>query len=286
LMAISLKDFIYRVKSAQPGKPVPNPKNAFMIFVFYLIHRFYWAPQQRGEAAFGGKLMNIQQFFFKHDTAQKKVGLTGGSLGGVTAIVLVILFVISTGLGVDDLSAIAPSDTGDDTEGELDLTKYIKEDIVERDIQNLEEGGTQNYTYVSTASMIVQRLAVDLSWTDETNPPANRIRPHENTPDEFRMVITYLNETVEETAENPQDGTGTIELEVAMTDAMILNTSGEYTINVDVYMMDAGLWVPIIGPGVIGLRDSGNEYEISIAITYLISEMDVEPEPEDEISNR
>ncbi|MBN1540378.1 MAG: CPBP family intramembrane metalloprotease [Candidatus Thermoplasmatota archaeon] len=255
--------------------------NAFMIMVFYLIHRFYWAPQQRGEAAFGGLLMRMQRFFYLHDSSQKHIGYTTGSLAGVTVAVLIILFSISAGLGVKDISAILPEDAGDSTEGEIDLTKYYSEDVIYQDIQNLAEGSSHNYNLTSTRDTIVQKIQVDLTWTDETNPPATRIRPHDNTPDEFRLVIGYLDVSIEEAGENPEGSEGNIHLEVVFPEEMIRNTTGEYSVDVDVFMVDAGMWVPSIGPGLVGLRDPGNEYSISITVTNLISQMDLEEDEEE-----
>ncbi|MBN1389982.1 MAG: CPBP family intramembrane metalloprotease [Candidatus Thermoplasmatota archaeon] len=250
--------------------------NAFMILIFYLIHRFYWAPQERGEAAFGGRLVKVQQFFFQHDTSRMHIGYTGGSLAGVTLVVLIVLFSISAGLGVKDLSAISPSDTDEEIQGEIDLTKYYKEETIFQDIQTLNEGSSQNYNFSSTRDTIVQKISVDLTWSDESNPPATRIRPHENTPDEFRVLISYLNTSIEDSGENPEGSPGDIHLEVVFTDQMIQNATGDYDVYVDVFMVSAGMWVPAIGPGIIGLRDSGNEYSISVTVSNLISEMDLE----------
>jgi hypothetical protein len=45
------------------------------------------------------------------------------------------------------------------------------------------------------------------------------------------------------------------------------------------------MWVPVIGPGIIGLVDRGNDYDITITITRKVVEQETteETSPEDEM---
>jgi membrane protease YdiL (CAAX protease family) len=259
--------------------------NAFMILVFFLIHKYYWAPQQRGEAALRGKLMKIQQYLFSHDNASKHVGFTSGSLSGATVITLVILLFISLGLGVKDMGVIYPGEAAPSDGGEIDFAQYIDIQEIISDNQNLPEGSNYVYDLNSTRENIIQKIFITLSWADEANPPANRIRTYENLPDTFNMTAVGPNLTAQEEASNAQGSGGTIIIDHTFTDEQIMEIGGLFNLTITVNMVDAGMWIPTIGPGFIGLADRGNDYDITITITRKIIEKDQaeEASPEEEM---
>jgi membrane protease YdiL (CAAX protease family) len=241
--------------------------NGLMILVFFLIHKYYWEPQRRGEAAFGGKLVKIQQALFSHDTARKNTGLTGGILAAVTIVVLVILFSISAGLGAKSYDNLMAQTLDDETGGEFDLTTYSTSTSQNMSSDYLNVGDSMIYSYISTSDQIIKKLSVRLTWQDETDKPGRpTIRRYTNQPDTFRVAINGINMTVEDTVENPVEGQGSINLVFEVNDTIILDTQGEYIIDVEVFMEDAGMWS---GLALLGWSDAGNAYDLAVETTLL-----------------
>lgn len=241
--------------------------NGLMIVIFFLIHKYYWEPQRRGEAAFGGRLVRIQQALFSHDTARKNTGLTGGILAAVTVVSLIILFSISAGLGAKSYEKLMPMVTDDDTGGEIDLTTYTTSTSQNMSSDYLDVGSSTAYSYISTTGQIIKKLSIRLTWQDETEKPGRpTIRRYTNQPDSFRVVVSGLNQTVENTAENPVEGQGTINLVFEVNDTMILDSQGGFTITIEVFMEEAGMWSAM---ALLGWNDPGNAYDLAVESTLL-----------------
>lgn len=257
--------------------------NGLMILLFFLIHKYYWQPQMRGEAAFGGRLIGLQKFLFSHDSGSRNGKVTGAGLTGVTIIVLVLIFGTTSALGFKSYDVLTVTEGDQEPSGEFDLEQYnsINENVI--DSMYLDEGGSQNYFLNSSSKNVIQRVRITVQWTDEAEPPASRIRPYENQPDTFNVSIEGENLSTSSSKSNPMGGSGTITLDADLDNNYLNEVMGQFNITVTVEMQDAGMWVPSIGPGIIGLSDSGNEYNIKIELSRLQSSDFREIEEEEEL---
>ena len=127
--------------------------------------------------------------------------------------------------------------------------------------------GASDTVALDMTGRLVRNITATLTWQDETDPPARRLREHTNNPDSFTMVITNGNQSDSASGANPQDGEGSLTAGFSFTDqelAQLSNASWTVTITMD----NAGIWLPKIGVGVIGLTDPGNAYSLSVGYEY------------------
>jgi membrane protease YdiL (CAAX protease family) len=78
--------------------------DAIMILIFFLIHKFYWQPHRRGDPAFGGIFLKLQDFVHEHDFERKPVQITGAILIAFMVVVCAMLMGVTSALGETDLS--------------------------------------------------------------------------------------------------------------------------------------------------------------------------------------
>ncbi len=241
--------------------------NAFLIGIFFLIHKFYWEPQRRGEAAFGGKLVGLQTAFFKHDSGSKSLGITTGSLFAVGILLLTAIVGGTVALGEKVNAPVESSKSNDQV---FDMTDYTQ--IVEtRSEPNemLPEGQTMAYNITSTMDKVLTGIKLTLTWEDETQKPGRpTIRRYTNQPDTFNISVEGPNVTKRAEDFNQQNLPGTIQMEIIIPESTILELSGSFTIDVLVTMVDAGIWT---GLSVLGFTDPGNGYELVMELNYLES---------------
>ncbi|MEA3557722.1 MAG: CPBP family intramembrane glutamic endopeptidase, partial [Candidatus Thermoplasmatota archaeon] len=246
--------------------------NGLMILLFFLVHKYYWEPQRKGEAAFGGRLLALQKFLFSHDNGTKNGAITGGGLAGVTFLVLVLIFGTTSAFGFDSESVLSRTSENSAPSGEFDLQEYNMADETILDSMNLDEGQSSEYALNSSSKNVIDSVKVTIRWDDESQIPVNRLRPYENQPDTFNLTIMGQNISAIAEASNPPGGTGSIILEVDVQKDYLNEVMGHFNLTVTVTMKNAGMWVPTIGPGIIVLTDHGNEYDISIEISRLQSD--------------
>jgi membrane protease YdiL (CAAX protease family) len=246
--------------------------NAFLILIFFLIHKFYWEPQRNGEAAFGGLFLPIQTYFFRHDSGSKSPSVTITSLFAVSILVLTAIVggtvVIGKKVNVD-----AGGSSGS-SEVQFDLTDYTQ--IIEtRSEPNelLEEGESMNYNITSTSDKVLTGFILTLTWEDETVKPGRpTIRRYTNQPDTFNISVSGSNITQYSQAANQQGLPGMIQMDVEIPSNITQMNKGEYMMDISITMVDAGIWT---GLSLLGFTDPGNGYELVMEITYLES-----PSPE------
>ncbi len=181
-------------------------------------------------------------------------------VGSVGAGVFLVMMVAAFVGGADIVGTPPPSD-GDGWWVDQILT-----------MQDIDSGtltvGTSRTKELGSLDMVIRTVNATLTWSDETNPPARRIRRHENQPDAFSIVIGSANRTVTGSGSNPQGGEGKIDITMTFTDEELLSMEGSQNISITVTMDSAGMWVPNIGLGTIGLRDDGNAYDLMIEYDY------------------
>ncbi|MCK5773694.1 MAG: CPBP family intramembrane metalloprotease [Thermoplasmata archaeon] len=244
--------------------------NALLIVLFYLINRWYWEPQRRGEPLFGGKLMAIQKFMHSHDNARRPVYSTSAILTLTTVFVLAILVGAATTAGTQEFQLLDPEmspleDDGADLGSMVDMTSTLSE------TGSLLEGETYSIPITSEEGQLLKGVSATLTWTDE--PDIRRIRVYENTPDTFSLAISGPNATQEVIGANPDGAEGSITNALEFSPDEIegmISTSGEnYTISIDIKMVDAGMYLPRAGVGAIGLTDTGNAWSCTIELIWL-----------------
>lgn len=130
---------------------------------------------------------------------------------------------------------------------------------------------------------IIKNMTAILSWDDENDPPGlPRLRRYENQPDQFSVMITAPDgNSTSDSGSNQIGETGTLELHWSVQDTILndqLNegTAGSGTWSIQITLVDTGMWTPQLGPGFIGLQDSGNGYSVSMEYEYY----DISPEEE------
>ena len=244
--------------------------NALLIVLFYAINRWYWEPQRRGEPILGGKLIAIQEYMRSHDTGRRPVFATSGILALTSVLVLAILVGATTTAGTQNLWLLGPEmapldDDGTDLGSMVDMTSTLSE------TGSLLEGETYTIPLISEEGQLLKGVSATLTWTDE--PDIRRIRVYENTPDTFSLAINGPNETQEVSGANPDGAEGSITASVDFSPEEIeqmISTSGEnYTISIDIKMVEAGMYLPRAGIGAIGLNDVGNSWSCTIELIWL-----------------
>ncbi|MCU0798370.1 MAG: hypothetical protein MUC62_01695 [Candidatus Thermoplasmatota archaeon] len=181
-----------------------------------------------------------------------------GSMGaGVFLVMMVAAFVG----GADIVGPSTPVD-GDGWWVDQILVKGTDSDSGELTV------GTSRTKELESPDKVIRTINATITWTDETNPPARRVRRHENQPDAFTLIIESANRTVTGSGSNPQGGEGRIDLTITFTDEELMVMGGAQNISITVTMDSAGMWVPNIGIGAIGLRDDGNVYDLMIDYDY------------------
>ncbi len=255
--------------------------NAALILLFYLIHKFYWEPQRRGEAAFGGRMFKVQSFIFNHDNGERKVVTTTSILTVFTVFLLTMLVLGTVAVGSTDLSPLAPEVKVKD-KGILDLSKYETiSEITTEEITFLNEGSTFEKTVQSSEGKIAKKVTMTVSWSDETEPPGRpRLRPYTNQPDTFSLSLTDGNRTLDEQGSNPQNAEGRISLIMEINESQIIDLIGNFTVRGIITMVDAGMWTTI---GLLGLTDRGNTCSLQLDVEFLVPKQEGNEAPSPEI---
>ncbi len=136
---------------------------------------------------------------------------------------------------------------------------------------------------ISEEGSMIKNVTARLSWTDESSPPGlPRVRRYENQPDTFSLhIIAPDGNSTDVRGKNPAGGSGDLEVIFSLEDevlAQLMEQSNETAWSVMVTMEDAGMWKPMLGPGLIGLTDSGNDFSLSVDYEYYNMAADEEEE--------
>jgi membrane protease YdiL (CAAX protease family) len=239
--------------------------NAIMIGIFYLIHKYYWEPQRRGEPAFGGKLESIQKAFFSHDVGTNSPVRTASILSIVSVVTLIILAAGVNVVGTKDLSKMVAVPASDGSENSL--SDYTETSETTPVTGELALGNGQTHTIEALSGRLVKSINATLTWTDE--PDMRRFgRTYTNQPETFSLSISAGNNlTVSGEGTNVVHESGQIDLELALTEEQILALEPDSPFLVNVTLVESGLYAPRIG--VIGYNDDQNSYELSMTTIFL-----------------
>lgn len=252
--------------------------NLIIIGVFYLVHRYYWQPQREGKMAFGGKLSKLQDFLYPHDTSDRSLASTASMGAGFTVSILVIIMALTMLFGSTDFSALAPQVQEEQMDsGGLEGLIQAEERRIEGG--DLTVGNSDDYTMESQPGNVVVSVSATLTWADEDD--IQRLRTFENQPDGFTLSLGSGDNQTSDSAVNSQGGEGEISLTFEVDERWIMENNETYLITATVTMDQAGNYMPVTGPGVIGFEDQGNSYSLTLEIIYMTDESE-NPE-EDEI---
>jgi len=135
------------------------------------------------------------------------------------------------------------------------------------DSGELQEGDSRTIPVGSTGQ-IIKNITATLRWTDEGD--IRRVRLYENQPDTFSLSLEGPTSNISETRsdENPRGGQGEISVQATLTDEQINEIKDLEGWNIIVSLDDAGMYLPRLGPGVIGLTDSGNTFGLTVEYEY------------------
>lgn len=246
--------------------------DGIVILIFYLIHKYYWQPHRRGEPAFGGAVLKLQNFIHDHDFFKKPVQ--------TTAVFLVVFVVVSCGvimglthaLGEMDLSKMytTAEDTREDDLGYLSSLVESNKTITGSGL--LGEGESESITITSELDKYAKEIKVTVTWTDD--PDIQYLRTYENDPDTFSVEVGGQNITEESTGSNPHGGEGSITVEISLTlqdlSEILANGTEKFDFTIQITLDDAGdYWST---SGVWGFTDDENDYSYEIEIIWLVPE--------------
>lgn len=249
--------------------------NAIMIFLFYLLFKYYWEPQRNGEVIFGGHLAKLKRSIYEHDYGLGgKTILNTSTRSAVFCVFVCLLVLLGTfAVGETDLSRMIMHSTSSDTEA-LDISSLTISNEPGEYSGSLGEGETMTYTFTSAEGKYLRGLSVTLTWSDEPDK-RNGLRYYENTPDTFSLTLEGDNITDSHSGTNPKDGECTVVASVSYTDEQISNLSAQganYTIDVNVCLESAGNYEARVGLGVLQLVDNSNDFQCIVEAEYLISD--------------
>lgn len=242
--------------------------NTIMVFIFYLIFKYYWDPHRRGEAAFGGKFLKLQKYIFEHDFERRPVKSTSVQLAMYCIIVCGLIVGATFAVGETDFSKMMSSSK---ESGKVNLKSMmeLKEQIT--NTNTLNEGNTETITINSEHTKYIKSVTITITWTDEAD--IQRIRTYQNQPDTFSVTINGLNGTAHDEGANPQGGEGEISANLTFDDDTISNSilknGDDYNVTVDITLVTAGDYIAQ-GPGLYSIPDNGNQYDYELVIVWLV----------------
>ncbi len=245
--------------------------DGIMILIFFLVHKYYWQPHRRGEPAFGGIFLKIQDFIHAHDSQRKPVMITTVILVAFIMVICSILMGVTAAFGETDyskLTTLTTGDTGGSGSGILDSFVEEPENITESGY--LDEGTSTTKSFSSEMDRYIKGVRLTLTWTDEPDQQYG-IRVYENEPDTFSVKMTGLNASASKTESNVHGEEGVIALELDFSEeaiAMLIDEENYvYNVDIEITMENAG---ELFTTGLIGFTDSGNDYQYEIEILWLV----------------
>jgi hypothetical protein len=239
--------------------------NAVMIVIFYMIHKYYWQPHRRGEPAFGGIFLRIQNYIHDHDFERKPVQST------ITVAVLFIFIVSGIILGATVSMGVIPPSADEPAVSEVaDVENWIVSEEVITGSSHLEEPDNETLeAFIWEEEKYIKSVTVTITWTDE---PDIRLR-YQNQPDTFELSIDGPIYSDEARAANTQGGQGSISAQISYSNdetSQIFADLENPQINISVQLIEAGNQETNIG--FTYYEDSGNDYNYEIIVEWLAPE--------------
>ena len=269
---------VFYFESTSSGGMAPNTSmavgiatsiivNAIMIIIFYLIHKYYWQPHRRGESAFGGILLSLQNYIHDHDFGKKPVQTT------ITVSVVFIVIISGIIMGATITIGKTPGsglENETDSESSAGLKNLVDTGETQEGLGELTEGMGMMIQLNSEFEKYIKTITLTVTWTDE--PDRGLAGMIENQPDTFSILIMGPNASASDQGSNPHGGEGRITAELAFSQEEVkqmIESDGEnYEIIISINLEDAGNYQP--GIGAIG--DDGNESNYQLDIVWLMPE--------------
>lgn len=233
--------------------------NAILIGLFFLINKFYWEPQRRGDVTILDRI----------DISGRYTAAKSGILTTITVVVLVVIVIFTTTFGSTDFAKLDPFVSGSETSGGEGLDDLVEASGIEASGGHLSESESIDIPFASGNGTIITSLTATLTWTDE--PDIQRLRLYENQPDTFSLTVSVLNVSAFDSGSNAMGQDGSIMAGVDVTREEIL-ANDDMVFTVTVSLDNCGMYSPRLGPGMIGLTDTGNDYDLSVEIGYLTAD--------------
>jgi membrane protease YdiL (CAAX protease family) len=101
--------------------------DAIMILIIFLIHKYYWQPHRRGEPAFGGAFLKIQNYIHDHDFNDKPLKSTAPALISFVVVIMMLCVGITAAFGETELSNMETHSVEDIGEEEEEETLWYYE---------------------------------------------------------------------------------------------------------------------------------------------------------------
>lgn len=248
--------------------------DGFMIVLFIVIHKYYWQPHRRGEPAFGGIFLKLQDFVHEHDFEKKPVKSTMTILVVFCVVIGSVIAGFSYAFGETDLSKMVAGSEGSGDGDTSYLESLLQENETVSGSSTLSEGTSETFTYSSEDEKYIKDVKVTVTWTDENDWP----NTHEDQPDTFSVrIISPNNESIEDTGSNTINGPGMITATLSLTyeelSDIISTYKDEYEVSIEVTLEEAGDYDPIVGPGIVTSQsDTENDFDYEIEIIWLVPE--------------
>jgi hypothetical protein len=242
--------------------------NALFIGIFYLFFKLYWRTRLEGESPVKGALAGLDRIIVGFDHKRRSIAQTMGVLVIFWILILASILGITYAAGETNIAKMYGIQIEVMPQNEFSEYSVLNES--QDGSGSLNEGESQEITVVSTPEKIVSGVTVTVTWTDEPDKRI-RMRQYENTPDTFGVAIEGPSQNLTASAEaaNAQGSPGEVTATVSVSEAEQFDVfTAEYVITIT--MMDAGMFAPVVGPGVIGYTDPGNEYQYTIDVDYYI----------------
>lgn len=223
---------------------------------------FFWAIYAAiGLFTIGNFLMYNKAFGKKSDDADRPRRTFWNSKFTIIGLYALIGIVIFAGISRGTLDySLFNGDSDDDRE-----IIYEESSVVISESGDLDEGNSVDFP-VTMEEENIRFVNATITWMDE--PDIRRIRNYENQPDTFTLTISAFNQTISNTGSNTHGSEGSVTASLELSDEDMLN-NGTNQFVVTVTLDQCGIYTPGIGPGLIGLTDNSNSFDLSIEYTYL-----------------
>ncbi len=244
--------------------------DGFMILLFFVIHKYYWQPHRRGEPAFGGIFLKLQDFVHEHDFEKKPIQTTMTILVVFCVVIGSVIAGVSYAFGETDFSKMVagPEGAGDGDTSYLESLSEENETVIGS--STLSEGTFEFFTFSSEADKYIKDVKVTVTWTDEPdNDPLL-----DNQPDTFSINIEGPNASSDGSGSNPQGGEGSATASLSFgfeqLSDIISNEGDEFEVTVTITLDDAGDQVSL--SGFREEPDTENDFDYEIEIIWLVPE--------------
>jgi membrane protease YdiL (CAAX protease family) len=242
--------------------------NALFVGIFYLFFRFYWRPRLEGHSPLKGALAGLDRIIVSFDHKHRSIPQTMGVLVVFWIMILGTILGITYAAGETNIAKVYGIEI--EVMPAYDFSKYTVTTESQPGTGELAEGESQEISLASSPDKLISTVTVTLTWTDEPDQRI-RLRQYENTPDSFGLSIDGPNSNLSTSTsgENPTGGQGMPQVSIAVPEEALAETmEANYTVTIT--MESAGMYLPAVGPGVIGYVDDGNAYEYTIDVEYMV----------------